>query len=596
MENDCDFQITQDGIKYVVNLSIIGETLKINCYELQSNFNNEFSAEFYHDQLKLYSPMFNSTTSIQEDFLIFKKAIQSKKVKINKNSNNEIYLTFALEENETTNGNINLPLEVNESFNNATVEYLPARKLPTISYKLDTVRIRRPTIYIDADGKEISKFQFLNNINNININNNINNNPNLINSQSVQFISPSIPNKKIIHNKTFTPVKQVKKFIVPPKQYNNNNYNNNIIISSPPREKIDFINNGSPSKNELNYSSYNRHNNYNNNNNTFLNNDIDAKSFLSFSPTKETDTNSNYNIENEAKINELNNKLKNISNEIENQKINIKKLLQTIDYLKKDNEQLKQENDILKQNLNKSIKDENDFIKKQLLETKNKSIKEFEEYRKKKEGETEELINRINILETENNKLKIQAETIRTISINRNDSKLRVIKGDIIEKNSELEFLTNRICKDHKKITLNLLYKARVDSDKAQEFHRRCDNSNNSLVLVKTDKGKRFGGFTSCSWAGDCIEKEDENAFIFSLDKMKIYDVKPDENAIGCFPNFGPVFLGCQIRIYDEAFKHGGSTYEKGLNYQTEENYELTDGEQKFNVQEIEVYGVDLED
>ena len=585
-DNDCDFQITQNGVKYVVNLSLVGDTLKINCYEYQSAFNNEFSAEFYHDQLKQYSQIFNSTTSIQDDFLIFKKAIQSKQVKIIKNPNNEINLTFFFEENESTNGNINLPLEINENFNNTSVEILPARRLPTISYKLDTVRIRRPTIYIDDDGKEISKLQFQNI-------NNINNNRNLINSQNIQFISSPIPNKKIIHNKTFTPVKQVKKFLSPPKQ-NNNNYNN--IINSPPREKIDFINNGSPSKNELNYSFYNRNNNNNNNNNNFFINDIDAKSFGSFSPAKETDNNSNYNIEYEAKINELNNKLKGISNEFENQKMSVKKLLQTIDHLKKDNDELKQENYILKQNLNKSIKDENDLIKKQLLETKNKYINEYEEYKKKKEGEMEELINRINILETENKKLKIEAQTIRTISINRNDSKLRVIKGDIIENNKELEFLTSRICKDHRKITLNLLYKARVDSDKAQEFHRRCDNTNNSLVLVKTDKGKRFGGFTSCSWAGDCIEKEDENAFIFSLDKMKIYDVKPDENAIGCFPNFGPVFLGCQIRIYDEAFKNGGSTYEKGLNYQTEENYELTDGEQKFNVEEIEVYGIDLEE
>ena len=593
MENDCDFQITQNGIKYVVNLSIIGDILKVNCYEYQSTFNNEFSGEFYHEQLKKYSPMFNSTNSIQEDFLIFKKAIQSQQVKINKNLNNEINLTFILEEDENTDGNINLPLEVNESFNNASIEILPARELPPISYKLDTIKIRRPTIYIDADGKEISKFQFLNNNNISNINNiSNNNNNNLINSQNVQVIPPIMPNKTIIHNKTFTPVKQVKKLLSPPKTFDNKIYNNINIIGSPPREKIQFINKGSPSKNELNYSFYSR----NNNNNNILNNNNNANSFISFSPTKETDNNSNYNIEYEAKINDLNNKLKNISNEIANQKIGMKKLLQTNEYLKKENEQLKQENSILKQNLNKSIKDENDLIKKQLLETKNKYIGEYEQYKKKKEEEIEELINRINILETENKQLKIEVEKIKTISINKNDSKLRVIKGEIIENNKELEFLTNRICKDHKKITLNLLYKARVDSDKAQVFHRRCDNTNNSLVLIRSTKGKRFGGFTTCNWDGDCIEKEDENAFIFSLDKMRIYDVKPDEGAIGCFPNFGPVFLGCQIRIYDEAFKNGGSTYEKGLNYQTEENYELTGGEQQFGVDEIEVYGIDLED
>ena len=73
---------------------------------------------------------------------------------------------------------------------------------------------------------------------------------------------------------------------------------------------------------------------------------------------------------------------------------------------------------------------------------------------------------------------------------------------------------------------------------------------------------------------------------------MKIYGNIPGEDAIGCYPKFGPIFLGCQIRIYDEAFKNGGTTFEKGLNYDTEEDYELTDGERQFNVKEIEVYEV----
>lgn len=65
------------------------------------------------------------------------------------------------------------------------------------------------------------------------------------------------------------------------------------------------------------------------------------------------------------------------------------------------------------------------------------------------------------------------------------------------------------------------------------------------MVLVETDKGKRFGGYTSNSWEGKCIEKPDEEAFVFSLNKMKIYEIIPGENAIGCYPKFGPVFLGC---------------------------------------------------
>ena len=166
------------------------------------------------------------------------------------------------------------------------------------------------------------------------------------------------------------------------------------------------------------------------------------------------------------------------------------------------------------------------------------------------------------------------------------------VKGDIIHNTDELELLTRKMNKSNQRLTLNLLYKATADSDQASVFHAKCDEARSTLVLVETDKGRRFGGFTTCSWYGDCIDKKDEDAFVFSLDKMMIYENIPGEDAIGCYPKFGPIFLGCQIRIYDNAFTKGGTTYEKGLNYNTEEDYELTGGERSFNVREIEVYEV----
>ena len=166
------------------------------------------------------------------------------------------------------------------------------------------------------------------------------------------------------------------------------------------------------------------------------------------------------------------------------------------------------------------------------------------------------------------------------------------VKGEIIHNSEELELIVKKISKINKKITLNLLYKATADSDKASAFHEKCDEAQCSLVLIETDKGKRFGGFTTSSWSGECIEKRDEDSFIFSLNKMKIYENIPGELAIGCYPNYGPIFLGCQIRIYDNAFSKGGTTFEKGLNFNTQEDYELTDGERTFNVKEIEVYEV----
>ena len=166
------------------------------------------------------------------------------------------------------------------------------------------------------------------------------------------------------------------------------------------------------------------------------------------------------------------------------------------------------------------------------------------------------------------------------------------VKGEIIHSIEELTMIIRKINKNNKQITLNLLYKATADSDKAKAFHKKCDNAQSSLVLIETDKGKRFGGYTSVNWKGKCLNKKDKDAFIFSLDNMKVYENIKDKRAIGCYPKFGPIFLGCQIRIYDQAFKNGGSTFKKGFNYDTDEDYVLTGGDRLFKIKEIEVYEV----
>ena len=135
-----------------------------------------------------------------------------------------------------------------------------------------------------------------------------------------------------------------------------------------------------------------------------------------------------------------------------------------------------------------------------------------------------------------------------------------------------------------------------MHGDKASVFHEKCDNHPNNLVLVETDKGIRFGGFTTQSWEGHCLKKKDNDAFVFSIDNNKIYEVVLNEPAIGCYPKFGPVFFGCQIRIYDEFFTKGGSTCYRGLNYKTKKDFELNNGGQTYIVKDVEVYAIETID
>ena len=302
--------------------------------------------------------------------------------------------------------------------------------------------------------------------------------------------------------------------------------------------------------------------------------------------------------------------------ELDNLRNQNAKLLEEINSLKSQMNIYIEENKSLK--LNTTVKSEipnNNYQEILLLRKEIEKLRielsTYEEYKIQKENEInmqnmkyKNLLTRLKELEERNEDLRLYIEKLSQIKSEDNntcealsiqDTRLEIIRGDIIDNAQELELLTRRMCQNkYNKISLNLLYKAIVDSDKAEIFHRKCDSAEKTLVLIRSAKGKRFGGFTSCSWEGNSLEKKDENAFIFSLDKMKIYNVIQGEDAIGCFPNFGPVFLGCQIRIYDEFFKNGGTTFEKGLNFDTKEDYELTGGLKKFDVKDIEVYNVEL--
>ena len=170
------------------------------------------------------------------------------------------------------------------------------------------------------------------------------------------------------------------------------------------------------------------------------------------------------------------------------------------------------------------------------------------------------------------------------------------IVRDIIKEQNEIDVVVNKIGEKYPGSTYKLLYKGSRDGDSANEFHSRCDDAEKTLVLVEDNYGNRFGGFTTQDWGGQYLQKKDDEAFVFSIDKNKTYDVIPGQNAIGCYPNFGPVFFGCQIRIYDNFLSKGGTTYKKGLNYYTTEDFELTNGNQNYGVKDIEVYEVESQE
>ena len=183
--------------------------------------------------------------------------------------------------------------------------------------------------------------------------------------------------------------------------------------------------------------------------------------------------------------------------------------------------------------------------------------------------------------------------TLSTISssITSGSNRAIGIEKNIIKHPGELDEISSRIQRtlNKKNIKYKIIFRSNIDGDCASTFHEKCDKIRNTLILIKASGNKRFGGFTTETWDGNDINKKDEKSFIFSIDKMKIYDIIPGQNAINCNPDLGPVFLS-QIKLLDKFFTQGGTTSTKGKNYKTLEDFEITDGAEKFGVQEVEVY------
>ena len=209
------------------------------------------------------------------------------------------------------------------------------------------------------------------------------------------------------------------------------------------------------------------------------------------------------------------------------------------------------------------------------------------------------LNNRVSFLEKENLDLKARLSVLeKFLQIKINDQvKLKEkILSDIITDIKELDVINKKLLRQNKRTVYTLIYKATRDGDKSEIFHTMCDTYQNTVVLIKTSKGRIFGGFTHEKWEGEDINKIDNRAFLFSVDRQKVYTVQKNEEAIGCYKLNGPDFCGWQIVVHDNFLSNKQCyTGEKGVNFNTDEDYELNGGEKYFGIDELEVFQVKWE-
>ena len=227
----------------------------------------------------------------------------------------------------------------------------------------------------------------------------------------------------------------------------------------------------------------------------------------------------------------------------------------------------------------------------------NKSIKE--EFT----NQTKEMQNRINGLENEISKknkeiiyikkelkeLKDEFRRKRLLDNSFNFSKIIKLKE---EKNKLISWISEKgIIKE-----IKLLYSSKRDGDGFSPFYNKCSNISPTLSLIKTTKGRKFGGFTFGKWNDkQGILKTDIEAFLFSLNNMKKYKILKPNLAIvsvsdhSSFLTYGNNGDGCGIFLRDNFLTNGGHENHTSKVYDADSKYCLST-EENFNVEEVEVY------
>ena len=176
------------------------------------------------------------------------------------------------------------------------------------------------------------------------------------------------------------------------------------------------------------------------------------------------------------------------------------------------------------------------------------------------------------------------------------------IKGSfnskIIDSIYSINFIFYKIRENDKSLNFNnikLLYRASRDGDSTKTCHKLCDNKQNVLIIIKSDIGYIFGGYskigfkTSKNWGAE----KDNNSFLFSLDLKRIYPAIKDKYSVEIYDEtYGLCFTGSLI-IHDNFLKNYynylGNNIKEHFN-DLEDKYEMNGGKDFFKIKELEVF------
>ena len=152
-------------------------------------------------------------------------------------------------------------------------------------------------------------------------------------------------------------------------------------------------------------------------------------------------------------------------------------------------------------------------------------------------------------------------------------------------------------------LTMHLIYKTMFHGDDINTFKKRAKKHERTLILIETNSGKRFGGYSTKDWGifrellSNFIDinsfQEDKHSFLFSLDNYKKYSVRDTSKAIYSDDKHVLVFGDGDIIIKDNYLvKKSESFFPKTYGNSGVDKVNDLCGDNSFIVKNIEMFAV----
>ena len=143
-------------------------------------------------------------------------------------------------------------------------------------------------------------------------------------------------------------------------------------------------------------------------------------------------------------------------------------------------------------------------------------------------------------------------------------------------------------------MSFKLAYSSEKEGENKKKLKNAYIGKNNIIIIIKTKKNRRFGGYAHESFLDKEFQKKDLKAFLFNLDDLKICKSLGSPHTIWN-NNLDSIDFGwgTDLRIFHNFLSNKNYTSQSEIDFQYDinNNYVLN-GEKYFDILFLELYEV----